>query len=203
MRQRNPEQRSSARKRGYGSAWDKARVGFLRLHPHCSACGREGLIVRATVVDHVVPHRGDQRLFWDASNWQALCTNHHSSWKQQREIRGYSSRVTATGLPVDSDHPFYAGSNDEQPASPRFHRLRPARQPITGQREGGPKVIDRRGAGPSGDRRAELVFEPEGLSEGGSARPRTSGNRASGSGCMAQLPSISASPALNRGFRHG
>jgi 5-methylcytosine-specific restriction protein A len=25
------------------------------------------------VVDHIVPHRGDKKLFWDSSNWQALC----------------------------------------------------------------------------------------------------------------------------------
>jgi predicted ATPase len=28
-------------------------------------------VVQATVVDHVMPHRGDQRLFWDEANWGA------------------------------------------------------------------------------------------------------------------------------------
>lgn len=32
----------------------------------------------ATVVDHIVPHRGDQKLFWDRSNWQPLCEHHHN-----------------------------------------------------------------------------------------------------------------------------
>lgn len=27
----------------------------------------------ARVVDHITPHRGDVALFWDESNWQALC----------------------------------------------------------------------------------------------------------------------------------
>lgn len=27
----------------------------------------------ATVVDHIIPHKGDQYLFWDRSNWQPLC----------------------------------------------------------------------------------------------------------------------------------
>lgn len=31
-----------------------------------------------TVVDHIVPHRGDQKLFWDRSNWQPLCEHHHN-----------------------------------------------------------------------------------------------------------------------------
>ena len=40
-------------------------------------CMEEGRYVKATVVDHIVPHRGDQKLFWDQSNWQALCKRHH------------------------------------------------------------------------------------------------------------------------------
>ena len=32
----------------------------------------------ATVVDHIKPHRGDQKLFWDRSNWQPLCEHHHN-----------------------------------------------------------------------------------------------------------------------------
>jgi len=39
---------------------------------------KEGCYTKATDVDHIVPHRGDQRLFWDESNWQALCHRHHS-----------------------------------------------------------------------------------------------------------------------------
>ena len=38
----------------------------------------EGRYVKATDVDHIVPHRGDKKLFWDESNWQALCHRHHS-----------------------------------------------------------------------------------------------------------------------------
>jgi 5-methylcytosine-specific restriction protein A len=29
------------------------------------------------VVDHIVPHRGREQLFWDESNWQALCKACH------------------------------------------------------------------------------------------------------------------------------
>ena len=32
---------------------------------------------RRTVVDHIVPHRGDARLFWDEDNWQPLCKSCH------------------------------------------------------------------------------------------------------------------------------
>ena len=33
--------------------------------------------MKATVVDHIVPHRGDPKLFWDTDNWQALCKQCH------------------------------------------------------------------------------------------------------------------------------
>jgi 5-methylcytosine-specific restriction protein A len=63
--------------RGYDSRWNKARLAFLAAHPLCEACKRRGVYTRATVVDHIVPHRGDQALFWDESNWQALCKPCH------------------------------------------------------------------------------------------------------------------------------
>ena len=37
----------------------------------------QGRLVKATVVDHIIPHRGDAKLFWDEGNWQSLCKNCH------------------------------------------------------------------------------------------------------------------------------
>ena len=71
------ERRGSAAERGYDSKWQKARRVFLDANPLCAECGRRGRTVRATVVDHIIPHRGDQRLFWDRSNWQPLCRKCH------------------------------------------------------------------------------------------------------------------------------
>lgn len=100
------EDRPSACKRGYDGRWRKARAAWLHDHPLCVECEAEGqlpmllfqiivavtlgiVIVNspgagrltpATVVDHVVPHRGDKDLFWDSEeNWQGLCTAHHNA----------------------------------------------------------------------------------------------------------------------------
>lgn len=73
--------------RGYGYRWQKARAAFLRDHPLCCMCQAEGVVAVATVVDHKTPHRGDQKLFWDRTNWQSLCAKHHSSDKQREEAR--------------------------------------------------------------------------------------------------------------------
>ena len=74
----HPEEVRSASGRGYGRAWQKASKRYLEAHPLCVECMKEGKYVKATDVDHIVPHRGDQKLFWDESNWQALCHSHHS-----------------------------------------------------------------------------------------------------------------------------
>ena len=49
------EEIRSAAARGYNSRWRRESKKFLQL----------------------VPHRGDQKLFWDKSNWQALCKKCH------------------------------------------------------------------------------------------------------------------------------
>ena len=75
----HPEVTRSASERGYGRRWQKASRLFLQEHPFCSECLKEDppRYVQATVVDHVEPHRGDARLFWDKNNWQPLCKRHH------------------------------------------------------------------------------------------------------------------------------
>ena len=71
-------QGKTSTQRGYGYKWQKARRRFLDAHPLCVACQANGRPTLATDVDHRIPHRGDQSLFWDESNWQALCHSCHS-----------------------------------------------------------------------------------------------------------------------------
>lgn len=80
---RSAEQSST--QRGYGYKWQKAREQFLHQHPLCAYCERSGMVTAATVVDHKVPHRGDQALFWDQDNWQPLCKPCHDSVKAREE----------------------------------------------------------------------------------------------------------------------
>ena len=69
--------RGNATKRGYDAKWRRARKLFLQRHPLCANCLSQGIVTPATVVDHIVPHRGDRALFWDENNWQPLCKNCH------------------------------------------------------------------------------------------------------------------------------
>ena len=56
-------------------------------------------------MDHIVPHRGDHKCFWDRKNWQALCRSCHDGAKRSEERRGYSTDIGADGWPVDPRHP--------------------------------------------------------------------------------------------------
>lgn len=103
VRKQQDEHRGTAAERGYDSKWAKVRGFYLRKHPLCVYCQRDGRVVAANVVDHIIPHRlkeaidsGDEAriakaraLFWDSTgNWQSLCKPCHDSVKQAEERRG-------------------------------------------------------------------------------------------------------------------
>ncbi|MBI5618785.1 MAG: HNH endonuclease [Gammaproteobacteria bacterium] len=62
----------------YDERWKRIRRAFLSANPLCIECEREGKLEPATVVDHVIAHRGDRRLFYDVANYAALCATHHN-----------------------------------------------------------------------------------------------------------------------------
>ena len=51
-------------------------------------CGRIEADTAKLVADHVVPHRGDERLFFDLGNLQTLCKPCHDTHKQRVEQAG-------------------------------------------------------------------------------------------------------------------
>lgn len=90
-------ERFNAHQRGYTREWRKVSRAFLQANPICSGfdsrCEERGKRTPATEVDHTIPHRGSMRLFWDQSNWQALCHTCHCS-KTAREDGGFGRPVT-------------------------------------------------------------------------------------------------------------
>ena len=86
--------RESAQWHGWYSLdiWTKElRPEQLMREPFCRMCLAmvPPARTRATVVDHVIPHRGDWQLFVDANNHQSLCKHHHDqkTAKEQNEKR--------------------------------------------------------------------------------------------------------------------
>jgi 5-methylcytosine-specific restriction protein A len=69
--------------------WRNYRVGYLKRHPLCVACSREGVVALAKIVDHVVAMR-DGGAPWDESNHQGLCMTHH---QRKRQAEGQARRT--------------------------------------------------------------------------------------------------------------
>ena len=91
----------------YGKRWQEARKVFLREHPVCAICGKP-IGGSDAIVDHIKPHKGDWELFWDMSNWQALCKRCHDSHKHRMDQGGIIGGCDTYGLPTDPRHPWNA-----------------------------------------------------------------------------------------------
>ena len=50
--------------------WIKAAKAYLKRNPLCVDCLDLGAVTPASEVDHITPHDGDPKLFWDRSNWK-------------------------------------------------------------------------------------------------------------------------------------
>lgn len=90
-RKQYDSKRGTRTERGYNNQWGRARKGWLNVNPLCVAHLAEGRVVAGEVVDHIVPHKGDNKLFWDKTNWQTLCIPCHNS-KTARE-NGIQSNI--------------------------------------------------------------------------------------------------------------
>lgn len=68
---------------------DTLRPNQLLKEPFCRECAKAGFRTRATVADHIKPHRGVWAVFIDPDNLQSLCEHHHGrkTAEEQRELR--------------------------------------------------------------------------------------------------------------------
>ena len=75
-------------KRMDGPEWKAQRSAYLADHPECVLCGRP-----SDTVDHRRAHGGDEMLFWDRANWQALCTPCHNRKTMVVDVKGRSTKT--------------------------------------------------------------------------------------------------------------
>lgn len=75
-RKAKEQSRETRTERGYDNVWLKESKRF-REGKLCVLCLKKGKLKAAAVTDHIVPHRGDEALFWDTANWQPLCKACH------------------------------------------------------------------------------------------------------------------------------
>ena len=67
-------QTGKGRAAGYGKDWEAYRWRFLHYNKFCYCCGG-----KATVVDHIVAHKGDTDVFENNTNHLPMCTSCHNT----------------------------------------------------------------------------------------------------------------------------
>jgi 5-methylcytosine-specific restriction endonuclease McrA len=105
-----PDDQRSAQAIGYRSwywsaEWKQRRRDQLAREPNCRRCAGLGKVVPATIANHVIPHRGNPKLFWHGE-LESVCKPHHDATIQAEERRGFKVGNDARGRPIDPNHPW-------------------------------------------------------------------------------------------------
>jgi len=102
---RPQDTRLPSSQRGYDARWRKLRRMKLAANPLCEECERRRLVVRATMVHHIMPIKGPDdpgRLDWD--NLMSLCEPCHDA-----KHSSSGENVGGCGMdgwPVHGGHPW-------------------------------------------------------------------------------------------------
>jgi hypothetical protein len=84
--------------------WRRIARAQVAAEPFCRMCAERGLVVPATVADHIERHNGDLNKFW-LGKLQSLCASCHSGDKRSEERKGYRPDIGEDGWPLDPRHP--------------------------------------------------------------------------------------------------
>lgn len=87
--------------------WQRLRAKVLRDVDYlCVQNGKsEGCRTVATEIDHIKPHRGDRKLFFDRSNLQPMCRSCHSRKTAREVLSDPRKGADEQGMPLDPNHP--------------------------------------------------------------------------------------------------
>lgn len=66
----------------------------------CRLCRRLEADTSQLVADHIKPHKGSERMFWDADNIQTLCKTCHDGAKQASDKGSQRTTIGLDGWPV-------------------------------------------------------------------------------------------------------
>lgn len=97
------ERRATANRSMYRTAaWRSLRKLQLEEYPVCKS---PGCAHPASVVDHVIPHRGRNDLFFDQANLQSLCKRCHDR-KTARSDGGFGREPAVSRAEDDAERGF-------------------------------------------------------------------------------------------------
>ena len=89
--------------------WERRSALQRKMFPLCAMCLKKNIVTPADVADHIIPHKGDPKLFY-FGELQSLCHTHHSGEKALAERgieKNYMNTIGIDGWPTDGDHPVY------------------------------------------------------------------------------------------------
>lgn len=94
--------RASTAERGYGARWQQESEVYRKKHPVCVPCLLVDRVRPSQCVDHIVPADSCPSLFWEASNWCAMCFRCHgrkTRLEPQHSWQPRPDRLVVCGLP--------------------------------------------------------------------------------------------------------
>lgn len=106
--------------------WKRLRKLHLAKHPSCQCehCKGEGKPLKdrvgvpdheRAIVDHIRPHKGRRKLFFDRDNLQTMSKECHDKFKQSEERggAGFKAGCDETGQPLSREHEWYGFQGEE------------------------------------------------------------------------------------------
>jgi 5-methylcytosine-specific restriction protein A len=90
--------------------WKRLRAAQLHRFPMCQCPHCQGGGLKATVVDHITPHKGDRMLFFDRRNLQSMNKECHDRFKQSQEAggAGFLQGCDENGWPLSREHHWHS-----------------------------------------------------------------------------------------------
>lgn len=85
--------------------WRRTRKDQLEREPLCRSCAARGLVVAATVCNHVDKDAKATEEGFFAGPFSSLCAPCHDGGEQKAESAGFTGEADADGWPVDPRHP--------------------------------------------------------------------------------------------------
>ena len=106
-----PNNSQQARKWYKSKRWQRLRQKKLQAQPYCQCPHHKGKAIPADTVDHIKPHKGDARLFWDTRNLQSMTKQCHDRFKQSQEKggHGFLQGFDENGNPLSHSHHWFQG----------------------------------------------------------------------------------------------
>jgi 5-methylcytosine-specific restriction protein A len=80
--------------------WRRLAELHRKIEPCCRMCDLKGIVTAVEIVDHVTPHRGNMKLFYE-SELQSLCRRCHADKTNLEQGRRLRPVIGTDGWPIE------------------------------------------------------------------------------------------------------